>query len=76
MTTKDCVKKIHGVTLIFGVVAIIISSREIELGLILLPDLEAYINEILNVPKFQKTDCCINEVDCRTMHCFRDGNGS
>ena len=38
-------KKVHGLTLTFGVVAILILSIEIEMGLILLPDLEAYMNE-------------------------------
>ena len=50
MTTKDCVKKVHGITLMFGLVAIMISSMEIEMGLILLPYLEANINKILYVP--------------------------
>ena len=54
LTTKDCVKKVHGLTLIFGVVAITTLSMGIEMGLRLLPDLEAYINEILYIPKFKK----------------------
>ena len=45
LTTKECVKKVHGLTLVFGVVAIMILSIKIEMGLILLPDLEAYMNE-------------------------------
>ena len=76
MTTKDCVKKVHGLTLIFGDVAITTLSMEIEMGLRLLPDLEAYTNEILYIPEFKKRDCCINEFDCRTMHWDPDGNGT
>ena len=68
LTTKDCVKKVQGVTLIFGVVAIIPPSMEIEMGLRLLPDLEAYIKETLYIPEFKKIDCWINEFDCKTMH--------
>ena len=57
-------------------VDITIPSIEIDNGLRLLPDLEANIHEISSVPEFKKIDCCINEVDCRTMHWDPDGNGS
>ena len=40
-----CYYKVHGLTLTFGVVAIMILSIETEMGLILLPNLEAYMNE-------------------------------
>ena len=74
--TKDCVNKVQDDTLIFGVVAIITPSMEIEMGLRLLPDLEAYIKDILYIPEFKNTDCCINEFDCKTMHWDPDGNGN
>ena len=76
LTTKDVLKTVHRITLLFGDIAITTSSMEIEMGFRLLPDLEPYINEIKYVPEFKKIDCCINGINCKTMHWDPDGNGS
>ena len=76
LTTKDVLKTVHRIMLLFRDIAITTSSMEIEMGFRLLPDLEPYINEIKYVPEFKKIDCCINGINCKTMHWDPDGNGS